>query len=125
MIPSKARMLGRQTIKDVRAVIAFFNKGHSIKEISTETELCFRGVQRLTQQYRDTEHQSLPAVKPSRRKMINPKTVNVERQVDTHPSIKARAVKETNSNLPEYCSAASKMTLCHRFRARRKPGFAK
>lgn len=123
-------MSRRQTTKeDVRAVIALFNKGHSMKEISTETGVCLRSVQRLTQQYRDTGCQSLPAAKPKtgRRKMINPRTVNVlKRQVDTHPSITARAVKETNSSLLGQASLRTVQSCihadiaCRRIRARRK-----
>lgn len=124
-------MSRRQTTKeDVRAVIALFNKGHSMREISAETGVCLRSVQRLTQQYRDTGCQSLPSAKPKtgRRKMINPRTVNVlKRQVDTHPSITARAVKETNSNLLGQVSLRTVQRCihddigCRRFRARRKP----
>ena len=103
MIFSQDRMPRRQTTsEDVRAVIALFNKGHSTKEISSETGVCLRSVQRITQQYRDTGGQCLPAAKPKacRRKIIKPRTVNVlKRQVDTYPSITARAVKEINSIL--------------------------
>ena len=96
-------MLRRQTSKeDIRAAIAVFNKGHSMKEISTAARVvCTAAASHpATPWHRMSD--SLPAAKlmTGGRKLISPRTFSVlKRQVDTHSSITASIVKETNSNL--------------------------
>ncbi|KAK7018696.1 hypothetical protein SK128_026495, partial [Halocaridina rubra] len=125
-------MSRRQTTKeDVRAIIALFNMGHTMKQISRETAGCFRSVKRLTKEYQDTGRRSLPIAKPKtgRPKIITHRTRNVvKRLVDSQPSIRVKEVKEINSNILQHISSRTVQRCiyndvrCHRFHAHRKPG---
>ncbi|KAK7074258.1 hypothetical protein SK128_008197 [Halocaridina rubra] len=98
-------MSRRQTTKeDVRAIIALFNMGHTMKEILNETAICFHSVKRLNKEYRYIGRRSLPIAKPKtgRPKIITHRTVDVvNRLVNSQPSI---TVKEINRNILQHIS---------------------
>ena len=121
----------RQTSsEDVAAIIAMFNTGHTLKEISSETGVCLRSVQRLTKEYRDAGDGNLPVAKPKtgRHRIITPRTLSIiKREVDSQPSITAKEVKERNTSLLRNVSLRTVQRSLHdsigyrRFRARQKP----
>lgn len=121
----------RQTTKDVRAIIAFFNKGVTMKEIAMETGVCLRSVQRLTEQYCDTGHRCLPIAKlRTWRQNYNTKNGEHCQETSWHRALNHSKGGQVN----EQRLATARIILrtlqrcihddvgCHRFLARRKPG---
>ncbi|KAG7156047.1 hypothetical protein Hamer_G022585, partial [Homarus americanus] len=101
------------TRDDIAAVIALYKANHELRDISTQTGVRFRFVQKLVKRYRELGEDVLPAPLP--------------KSVKSNPALTARKVKERNPCLHSHVSLGCVQQSLHddlgfkSFRARRKP----
>ncbi|KAG7168416.1 hypothetical protein Hamer_G002458 [Homarus americanus] len=95
------------TRDDIAAVIALYKANHELRDISAQTGVGLRVVQKLVKHHREFGEDVLPAPLPmsGRPKLFSPQKLEViSCQDKSNPALTAREVKERNPRLLSHVS---------------------
>lgn len=132
VIPHAVPVMARRqtTHDDTTAIITLVKAGHSLPDISRQTSVPLRTVQRLVKRFREEGAQDIPVRRPrsGRPRIVSPRTVRVlQRQVEHSPKKTAREFKLQNPRLLGSASLRTVQRRLHddvgvrRYRSKRKP----